>query len=283
MPVSLLTCSGGDAPTDFRRYLYDGATYILKKPGGLDTLNDMLRREIADMLPGCDPEYAHYSYAHEDLVARADHLKDRVRRSSAIYSAFADVLIQLGLDPEHTALDCVALRVQLPAHIDTGQTLSPHRDTWGSNIMSQINWWAPVLPVTPEKTLLLYPAYFRHPVANTSDGWDYKKLKDLPPDQKKQDSNLLPIAGDSIPLDEGIAIAPDLGDMYAFSGAQLHASVPNTSDTTRYSLEARTFDIADERAGRGAPNIDGAPVRTAYGWFKRLSDNEKANSIVPTS
>jgi hypothetical protein len=280
MPVSIATISALYDKAAFRRHVYDGATYILQKPCGMDALNALLQQDIEAMLPDCDPEYAHYSYTTEDLVARANSLKDRVRRSSAIYNAFAEALARLGLDPENTALDCVALRVQLPRHIDTGQTLSPHRDTWGSNVMSQINWWAPVMPVTPEKTLLIYPGYFGHPVANTSEGWDYKTLKDLPAGQQKQESNLLPIACDSIPLEEGIAIAPDPGDLYAFSGAQLHASVPNSTDTIRYSLEARTFDIGDEQAGHGAPNVDGASARTAYNWFRRLSDGEKTNKVL---
>ena len=56
-------------------------------------------------------------------------------------------------------------------------SLPIHRDTWGSNIRKQLNWWAPLVPVAPERTLLLFPEYFYQPVPNTSEFWDFQQMK----------------------------------------------------------------------------------------------------------
>ena len=51
------------------------------------------------------------------------------------------------------------------------------------------------------------------------------------------------------------------GDLLCFSGAHLHASVPNTSAEARVSVELRTVNRDDLEEGRGAPDLDGrAPV-----------------------
>jgi ectoine hydroxylase-related dioxygenase (phytanoyl-CoA dioxygenase family) len=36
-----------------------------------------------------------------------------------------------------------------------------------------------------------------------------------------------------------------LGAIVLFSGDQLHATIPNTTDATRYSIDFRTVDLTD--------------------------------------
>jgi hypothetical protein len=62
------------------------------------------------------------------------------------------------------------------------------------------------------------------------------------------------------------------GDLLCFSGAHLHASVPNTSGVTRFSLEARTVDVDDAASRRGAPNLDGRAPRIPLDWFHHIED-----------
>ena len=57
-----------------------------------------------------------------------------------------------------------------------------------------------------------------------------------------------------------------------FSGAQLHASIPNTSGTARFSVDFRTVDVADLFAGEGAPLVDVECTGTAIRDFHRVSD-----------
>jgi hypothetical protein len=38
--------------------------------------------------------------------------------------------------------------------------ISSHRDTWGTNIHQQINWWAPISSISETNTMIFYPDYF---------------------------------------------------------------------------------------------------------------------------
>ena len=58
--------------------------------------------------------------------------------------------------------------------------LPAHRDTWGSNIMAQINLWGPVFPVEPGATMVIWPALFDRAVPNTSAEWDLERLREAP-------------------------------------------------------------------------------------------------------
>ena len=62
------------------------------------------------------------------------------------------------------------------------------------------------------------------------------------------------------------------GDLLCFSGAHLHASRPNRTGTVRVSVDSRTVDLVDHRAGRGAKDVDGRAPRDGRDWFHRVSD-----------
>ncbi|MBT5351694.1 MAG: hypothetical protein HOL54_08105, partial [Rhodospirillales bacterium] len=109
------------------------------------------------------------------------------------------------------------------------------------------------------------------PVTNTSGEWDYREL--LTRRRDGDDSYpLLPVA--TGPVDDSGAwtcnISP--GDLLCFSGAHLHASVPNTTPLTRFSTEVRTVCLDDLNHGRAAPDLDGAAPRQPLEWFNRMAD-----------
>jgi len=62
------------------------------------------------------------------------------------------------------------------------------------------------------------------------------------------------------------------GGIILFSAAQMHSTVPNTSGRARYSIDFRTVNLADLRAGLAAPNFDSHPVGTSLRDFVRGSD-----------
>jgi len=62
------------------------------------------------------------------------------------------------------------------------------------------------------------------------------------------------------------------GGVIVFSGAQLHSTVPNTTNTVRWSIDFRTINIDDVVSKRGAPNIDSASTGTSLRDFLRVSD-----------
>jgi hypothetical protein len=62
------------------------------------------------------------------------------------------------------------------------------------------------------------------------------------------------------------------GGTIVFSGAQLHSTVPNTTDVVRWSIDFRTINIDDVVNKRGAPNRDSASTGTSLRDFLRAAD-----------
>jgi hypothetical protein len=65
---------------------------------------------------------------------------------------------------------------------------------------------------------------------------------------------------------------PAPGEVLLFSGAQLHASTPNTSGRARFSVDFRTVFVPDMVAGRGAPLVDAYCTGTAIRDFVDVAD-----------
>ncbi|HVY02412.1 MAG TPA: hypothetical protein VG983_02055 [Caulobacterales bacterium] len=57
-----------------------------------------------------------------------------------------------------------------------------------------------------------------------------------------------------------------------FSGAQLHESVPNTTDVARDSIDFRTVHLDDARVRRGAPSVDSKCSGTTMRDYVRARD-----------
>ena len=62
------------------------------------------------------------------------------------------------------------------------------------------------------------------------------------------------------------------GGVIVFSGAQLHSTVPNTTNVVRWSIDFRTINIDDIVSKRGAPNTDSASTGTSLRDFLRVAD-----------
>ena len=81
---------------------------------------------------------------------------------------------------------------------------------------------------------------------------------------------IVPTPTEPVDVDSELRIVIEPGDLLCFSGAHLHASVPNTSGITRFSVELRTVNAEDVQGRRGAPNVDGEAPRVAWRWFKGI-------------
>ena len=68
---------------------------------------------------------------------------------------------------------------------------------------------------------------------------------------------------------------PPPSGVVVFSGAQLHETVPNTTNLTRYSIDFRTVHLDDVLARRGAPNLDSRCTGTTMRDYLRASDLRK--------
>ncbi len=276
LDMPALDMPAGPLPAEIRNpRLYRGDILLFRQSPALRVL--LVRLDaLAVAYLGPEPQHAHRRLAPADLAERAEALRQTVVRDLECRERLHAALAEVGVEPDRTYRDLVKLRVQPPVASTPAAAIAPlaaHRDTWGSNVMAQVNWWAPVRPVTPARTIALFPGAFTRPVANSSAEWD---LADVVRRRKAGESlsgkALTPMVEEPVDWRDALALIPRPGDLLAFSGAHLHASVPNTSDETRLSLELRTVDGPDAARGLGAPNLDGRAPRIAWHWFRRLDD-----------
>ena len=243
---------------------------------GLSAVADLvaLAREMAEAaFAPHPPPAAQGSLEPAEFLTRAAALRGSFMRGSESRAAFRNVIESLGLNPASTYADRLILRLQPSGATHSGRRirdLPPHRDTWGSNLMAQINLWGPVFPLEPGATMVIWPTLFDRAVPNTSAKWDLDRLRAAPGRYP-----LLPeVDGPLDPAPElPVLIAP--GDLLCFSGAHLHASRPNRTGRVRISIDTRTVDLADLRAGYGPANVDGHAPRVAHEWFHRVSDGAR--------
>ena len=106
------------------------------------------------------------------------------------------------------------------------------------------------------------PSGSRAPVDNDSeifdygdwvrDGWELKigwqKLGGRTP--------RYPRAAPGVDGGRAVGFACRTGDNLVFSGAHFHATLPQATGRTRFSLDFRIVDLDDHAAGLGAPNVD---------------------------
>ena len=262
--------------------IYQGDLIIFRGFRAVGDLVDALRAICRQHL-GADPQAVHERLPEAAVNDAAQALRDAVAADEAVTTLLRTALQDVGMGIDDTYGDGLELRVQSASSRSGARRISPlgaHRDTWGSNIMAQTNWWAPVWPTTPERTIAFFPAYFERPVRNNSEGWDFRELlRRLKADGPDTDYPLLPLATDLPDRREAMPVSIEPGDLLCFSGAHLHASVPNTTKRTRLSFELRTVNRQDVLAGRGAPNVDGTPVRTTYQLFRALNKGERLGAL----
>jgi hypothetical protein len=135
----------------------------------------------------------------------------------------------------------------------------------------------PVWPVAENNIMEFYPHGFGAQVENNSGDYDYYvantwrgNIKDF---SGGKDARVHPAPVHGVgPDDTRLTVVPPLGGIMLFSGDQLHASIPNRTKATRYSIDFRTVDRADVLSGAGAPIVDVAALGTSLRDFHRLTD-----------
>ena len=215
----------------------------------------------------------------DDLIPAApgegkiEELQERFRKDARVERLLRSALEQVGVATERTYWDRVYLRIVPPGSERGTGTIGLHRDTWSSNVLQQTNWWLPLRPLTEERTIAFYPEYWSRAVANTSAGWDLDAIRARRrAGEPIDDLPIVPEPTEPVATDSELRMVIEPGDLLCFSGAHLHASVPNTTDQPRCSVELRTVNRDDLEAGRAAPNLDGSAPVTPLEWFHSMVD-----------
>lgn len=219
--------------------------------------------------------------------AAIDDLQREVRTDAGMNQLFRAALEHVGVDPARSYWDSIFLRVVPPIEPEAERQvgrLGFHRDTWGSNVPQQTNWWTTIRPLSAERTIAFYPGYWSRPIANTSADWDLDEIRALRKSGKRdEDIAIVPEPSEPVDTSSELRLVIDPGDLLCFSGAHLHASVPNVSDRTRVSVELRTVNLDDFTRGRGAPNLDGRAPQVPLGWFRSLADGTPLSAVADAS
>ena len=235
----------------------------------------MMVKELAPY----EPEKAQFNLPVESFIERVGALKSGFTNGLTTKKLVRDILTSFGCDLEDTYFDVPRLRVVPHGdYLSSGVSYAykAHRDIWYSSPTAQLNWWMPVYAVTAERAMSFFPEYWDKPVTNSSDGFDYKEWcnvgRQMASSQVKTDNRQHPLPLAAIDCNSELRLAGAKGDVTVFSAAHLHATAPNTSGETRFSIDFRTINMSDIKNKRGAPAIDNSSRGTTLGDFLRASD-----------
>lgn len=252
--------------------LFSGDLIVFRQVPALEDIRVHAEEVSRDVVGTADPE---------DPGA-IDDVRDAFREHARTAPLFARMLAEVGVEVGRAYWDRPVLRTvppdDRPAGHGTG-TLELHRDTWGSNVLEQTNWWAPLRPVSRDRTVAFHLGHWDRPVPNDSADWDLEAVREAR--RRGRDVQLVPRPTETPDPGGELRLVVEPGDLVCFSGAQLHGSVPNTTQRVRLSIEVRTVHLDDLRNARRAPDVDGAaPHPPAWDWFRRITDGARLSEDV---
>ena len=279
MTATVRVVSGALEDGTRRGSVYGGDLLVFKDVPPLREFCAFADALIREAFETEDPVRAQFGLGRDEYLSRVEALQRRFRKDDAAKELFLAALGHVGVDLRRTSWDWLYLRVSPHGDEHSGRRtakLGFHRDTWSSNVYAQTNWWAPIYPITAGRTIAFYPAYWDEPLKNTSREWDLEEIR-------AGGSSAPVVPGPTETVDTASELRPVIepGDLLCFSGAHLHASVPNTTGVARFSVEVRTVDTGDVADGRGAPNLDGEAPRVASGWFRSVGDGTPLPAVGP--
>ncbi|WP_077046675.1 hypothetical protein [Pseudomonas sp. KK4] len=280
-------------PIDPRRFhdrIYAGDILHITQSSAMQALVNVTRELLEEALHPWSPPEIHQYLDHREQTLRFAQCQNAFAGSADIRQRWLAVVESVGMAADALACDRLHLRFQphrepqqVVPRARTTATIAFHRDTWGSNLYAQTNWWAPIYPITPGRTFALYPHLWQRPLSNSSADFDMHAILQ----RSHRDGRNAVDADEAIPhllemIDpqQGVAVDIAPGSLIAFSGAHAHAGVGNCTGLTRISFETRSVLIDDVQTGRGAANIDGHAPWMTPGLFRRMSDARRLNEIL---
>lgn len=261
-----------------REALYAGDIIILSPTRASSAMVSLAQDMLASAFVPHDPRTIHEHLSAEEVATVLGTLKPRFIHHPDCKRLIPAIMAEHGVDLDSLYFDVPRLRSAYPSDfLSSGiaYAFHPHRDTWYSAPMCQLNWWMPVFPIEAGNAMAFYPQYFDKPVANNSEIYNYydwntrsraSAAQHVKSDTREQPKPQQALEGPSL------CYLPPPGGIILFAGAQLHETVPNTTGVARYSIDFRTIDVGDAAMNRGAPNVDSRCTGTTMRDYLRASD-----------
>lgn len=266
------------ADEERRARLYAGDIFIYSATTATRALIDLARGMLEEAFAPHDPKTVHRHKTAEEVAGILAKLKPQFIHHAECKKIIPRIAAEHGVDLPRLYFDVPRLRTAYPSSfLSSGiaYAFHPHRDTWYSAPMCQLNWWLPIFPLEPGNSMGFYPRYFSEAVKNNSEVYNYyewnKKSRATAAQHVKSDTREQPKAQQKLdPVT--VRYLPPPGGVILFSGAQLHETVPNDTEVARYSIDFRTVHYDDVIARRGAPNVDSRSTGTTMRDYLRASD-----------
>ena len=259
-----------------RHALYAGDIFLAAPTPASCALVDAVTGLVETAL-GPRPREAQSRLSPEDFFRRIGGLRRTVYLDPVFHDLTRAVIAGLGFLPDEIAFDPLRVRVVSHRGHDDPRAAAvyyPHRDIWYGHPPGLINWWMPLDDLGAHETFEFYPDYFCAPVVNDSAAFDYAAWvgDDWSLKIGWQDRD----AGLNAPY-PGIVGDPERGRRVGFScgraanllfaGAHLHATLPQATGRSRFSVEFRAVHLGDHAAGVGAPAVDDGSRGSAVGDY----------------
>jgi hypothetical protein len=262
-----------------RRELYDGQLFVYSATPSSRLLIELARRLIREAFKSLDPELTQYDMPVEAYAAILAELKPKFIHHPDAKAHIQGILNEVGCDATRTYFDVPRLRTATSDdYLTSGiaYAFHPHRDTWYSAPLCQINWWIPVFEIESGRSMAFHTRYWSQAVRNGSRAYNYAEWNRTSRFQAAQhtkaDTRVQPKPEEPMELDPQIRVITPVGGILLFSAAQMHSTVPNTTGRTRFSIDFRTVHLDDVAAFRGAPNVDSECTGTTMNDYLRASD-----------
>ncbi len=262
-----------------RQHLYNGQLFVYSTCPSASSMVEFAREMIEEAFSPLDPRQAQYSLPVEEYAAILAKLKPAFIHHPKSKQFLQGILSELGCDLNKTYFDVPRMRTSTSDNYLTSgiaYAFHPHRDTWYSAPACQLNWWFPIYDVEPDNVMAFHPRYWSQPVKNGSSGYNYyewnKENRKNAAQHIKKDTRKQPHPEEPMEIDPQVRIVAQPGGVMIFSAAQMHSTVPNTSGSTRFSIDFRTVHLDDVVAKHGAPNVDSACTGTTMRDYLRGQD-----------
>ena len=264
---------------DRRKELYRGSVFVNSPSPSALKLCRLAQELIEEAFSPLDPLTIHEHLPAEKCAEILATLKPRFIHHPQAKECIQGILAEAGCDLETTYFDVPRMRTAFPVdYLKAGiaYAFHPHRDTWYSAPLCQLNWWMPIYDLNSENCMALHPHYFDRAIKNGSSEYNYHRWNQESrynaAKHVKVDTRVQPHAEEPVELDPQIRTVCPIGGAYLFSAGHLHSTVPNTSNVTRYSADFRTVNLDDVLRRVGARNVDSACTGTTMGDYLRATD-----------